>query len=293
MADKAEAIGQLEAHGLPMPASLSISLGTIDKLEEFLRAWPGTEYWYLRFDERLAPGLPRVGATADLPQLIRDAVTFAPALRVIVQERVVAVRSGVMATLPSTVFIEYIAGELRPLLRMGVTPSRVLLRRGGDLVDTEENRQELASWWDGLDFRHAPYPGGPFGLPASVIEHLLSASENIGEVAILEWLERPSGAVTFLDFRAMPASFLSNGLSLFVDGAQHWSRLPSKTEAAARQALWPQGALDRPLFEYVETLLPGAEAMHFRAGGLLSHLCVYAAERDILCSVKRSEPADD
>jgi hypothetical protein len=294
MADKTAALSQLLALGLPTPASLVVARGGSGRLSAFVALNAHVPHWYLRFDERLAPGLPRVAATKGLIDLVSGAVRTAPGLAIIVQERVRASQSGVLALTPDAALIEYVQHELQGLLRLGVTPSRVLLARDGARLAAQSNIQELHYQWRGLEFVGAQFGDAPHPLPACAQRQLQDASEQISDTAVLEWTLRDDGQLVFLDYRSVPQGFLG-GRSALLRGLEEGNleNLPGHTIEYARRGDGRDGhfALERPLYEYAASILPLAESLSFKAGGILSHLCVYAADQGVYSRVGRPGPA--
>ncbi len=290
MADKTAALTQLIALQLPTPVTLVVTRLDLERLRHFVAENAGIGYWYLRFDERLAPALPRVANTQSLFALVDGAIRNQPSLTVIVQERVPAARAGVLAVTPDAVFVEYVTHELQALLRLGVTPTRLLLSREGWVIADQSNTQEFHYRWDGLEFVREALGVVPSPLGPDVRSQLVKAATHVAETALLEWIERDNGRIVYLDYRAMRQDFLCEKSALvrgLKEGMLRNFSPELEDRAKTRGAGLHHFDLDRPFHEYAASVLPQAESLSFAAGGILSHLSVYAAEQGVYCTVAR------
>lgn len=281
MADKRLAQERLETFGLATPRSAVVDQSCRHCAGDLVGALPSQMYWYLRFDERLVPSLPRVAHREALEGLLAGAFAANEALSVIVQQRVTARTSGVTAVLDDRLFLESIHGELRALLRLGVTPSRTLVSRDGQVLAAELNTQEFQCAWEGLDYiSDLPTVEGQT-LSPDVVRQMTQATAALPAPCLLEWVEQPDGELVFLDYRLLSASFLAGGDALqdsFANGA-YWTLV-----GGAATDLWD---FERPLYDLGPTVLDAGRPLRFTGGGALAHLCVYAADRGLACEVRR------
>jgi hypothetical protein len=285
MADKSQAMSRLAEAGLPVPLSSRITAGEIGVVEELLNRYPDIDYWYLRFDESQIPGLRRVVAAGELASKVSAACVACPNIVFIVHRRVTARVSGVVAVLASGVFIEYLVGELYGLLRAGATPSRLLLDHRGMLLRHEANEQEFMFHWIDQWLVQTSQAMSATPLDRGVLSQLLQAARRVGPGVMLEWVETTTGEVYFVDHRFTPSRFLGDIPALIggFDSGSFLTMPTARDDRATAAGSTPDAAsikLERPLFEHVPALA-GADSFAIGRGGVLAHLCVYAAERGI------------
>jgi hypothetical protein len=287
MADKTAAMQKLLRYGIPTPFSLLVTASNVNRLNALINSHSDIDYWYLRFEEQAAPTLPRVASSVNLIRVLSDALRNAENLSVIVQERITARNSGVMAVRPDALFVEHVTRELQVLLRAGATPTRTLVSRSGGILNEEQNQQEFFSFWDREEFKRSSPAGAPSSLSSNARDQLVFVARRLEECCVLEWIEKASGEIVFLDYRAMPEGFLIGAESLALSFESHVYRTLASHGSEISLDTHASGVfcLDRPLYEHTVTVLPAARNLSISAGGVLAHLCVYACEHGIPCQV--------
>jgi|SRR5579871_1881188 len=289
MADKTAAMGRLEQYGLKTPVSLVVTKSSGDNLHAFVGAHGHVTSWYLRFNERLAPWLPKVVNSPDLLNLVPAVVRTTENLTVIVQERVVAHVSGAMAVRPDLIFVEYVAGEPVAMLRNGVTPSRILFLPDGKTLCVERNKQEFSCFWKSGLLKHGFDISLSHLLSEKTRHQLCAAAKKVGSNGIMEWIQMDDGNVVFLDHRPMSSEFLIGleNLTLGFDAGCYQTLSEDSTRSPS------VSHLERPLYEYAETVSPNMTSLTFEAGAVLAHACVYATEQGVRCVVSRPKTDND
>ena len=212
-----------------------------------------------------------------------------PTAEVVVQERVLVTQSGVAASTPEFLYIEYIDGALSALLRDGVTPSRLMLDARRGVVIEQRNRMEFSYNWHGTSLRQGP-PTIPRALPEEALAEICTAAERLTPGVAFEWLRDDMGRISIIDLKTLPTAFLADAATLLL-GIQHNTLLTAAEPLCGRLSQDPAAedadifVLEHPLYAYMPAIDARFRAILCAHGGVLSHLLLYAAQEHILCVV--------
>ena len=225
----------------------------------------------------------------DLANLLSAVFASAPNIEIIVQQRVDTSISGVAAATEAGLYVEYVLGGLKSLLRDGVTPARLLMGLNGRLVASRNSVQEFWYKWEDEKLVTNARASVP-ALGKRERQILLSGTTKLQKVAVYEWVQDAQGKIFFLDVKLMPSAFLKNKRSIVngIDsGILHTLNIPiqGKVIDGAQPQLRGVFLLARPLHEFVDLVISKATGVVCRLGGLLSHLIVYASKANIPCVI--------
>ena len=288
--EKICAVNRLRELDLLVPPSIIVTRQEYPNLRDFIRNHKDVAYWYLRsirHEESIVP--KNVVTTANLTSTLDAIFTSKSDAKIIVQERVDVSYSGVLAKTDSFIFVEYVKGGLKSLLRDGVTPSRVVFNLSGETLAFEMNQQEFWYRWDGDQLvKQSSITSKP--LSDIIRKSLLKAANHLKISTACEWVQDDKGKVLFLDMKSIPDSFLMNKDSLLTGFRKNTivtldSTLRGPIVKNVQDTRRGVYLVEKPLYLYIEDILERATAVICQTGGALSHLLLYAAKTDITCVI--------
>lgn len=270
---KSLAIKRLCDYGLKTPIGFTVTKQSLFEVTSALKAYSQIQFWYLRVDAMHSIH-PNVVSTKDAPRVLLEFLDANPRSRVVVQERLDPVVSGALATCNDGLMIEYVRGGLRSLLRDGVSPSRMVLSKSGDIIAQERISGEFWLQWMGTTLRRRKTHTRPRKLETKLIHGLIRGAASIGPHCVSEWIIRQNGDLVFLDYKKLPASFLpstSSVADLIVSGTL--TNGPSNITIAGDTKRYM--LIRRPLYSLLPNALKWRGVVVCRCGGILSHFVTY------------------
>jgi hypothetical protein len=277
---------KLSEMGLPVPPSFVVTKQNYPNLQQAILKYDSVKYWYLRSVRQEEDVLTtRVVTNANIGSVLGLAFSLNPTAKIVVQERVDVSYSGVLAVGNGIIFIEYIKGGLKGLLRDGVTPSSMVFDLSGEVLTNQIKKQEFWYSWEG-DELLARSSVTPEPLAETTQMKLLDAAHKSQEPSVYEWVQDQARRVFFIDIKSIPSASLENK-ALMLDCINHETiiilDLPIRGKIVKNHTDISKGVflIEKPLYGYIGEVLRRASAVVSLSGGILSHLLVYAAKENI------------
>lgn len=292
MRNKEQAIQALKRIGLRTPPSFSLTASELNTVQRKLDEYSNVKYWYLRSGQKTDKDiLTKVALNKNLAAILKEAFLLDPDAVIIAQERIDVSYGGVFAKARSFTFVEYVKGGLKSLLRDGVTPSRIILDKRGNVLSQHVNEQEFWYLWEG-ERLITKEQVTPSPLTAKILSALSYAASQLDDFSISEWVLDEKGVITYIDLKLAPSQFLLEE-EKFIEGFKKnvfFTLNKPIVGKIVRKVEKPDAGvffITTPLYNYSAVIQKYAKAVITLSGGVLSHLLVYASLQGIPCLVSR------